>query len=70
MRRSHMHDVTRFIIALSSRSRGRKGWLLPNKWKMLMGKILSGNQVNTFIVMARAMLNKYNDGPSICWICM
>lgn len=39
---------------------GRKGQPLANKWKMLMGRILSGNERNTFIVMVQALLNKWD----------
>lgn len=50
MRRSHMYNVKHFINTLSSLLRGRKGQLLPDKWKMLMGMILSGNAMTTVIV--------------------
>lgn len=66
MRRSHMYDVKHFINTLSSLLRGKKGQPPPNKWKMLMGTILSGNEMNTIIVEA-LMKNMKTDHQ--CYIC-
>lgn len=65
-----MHDVKRFIYILSLWPRVRKGRPLPKKLKMLLGKILSGNEELTLIVMVQVLLNKYNHGPSVCWNCI